>query len=365
MYTPQVNQLRSLDYRINMMMEQGRFSDAQKFITELLPLYDWFVSIGQDPRRIVGKDRQHYAVLSQQCAQRSAQEATGLQAWEGEVRAYIQQARADILSDLKSSASGAFRAKEMVEQKAASPENKAPLLRDIEALVNDLKAAAENAVQQARNTVIVNPPQACKLYEGAIEVFRRSGLGGRVHELEIEMGTAVYAQNTGSRIADVRDAISKASRKEDVERLNSEMERMRTELTTQMQSQAGAQNLAMLPLLQKMLSEVEETKRLAGRQSQVIVAQNVQIGDTITVRDSVVQGSQLGGAAAKGAAVGSSNIDVKDSVVFKSQVGGDAPAPAPQGQPPAGGFRMCPYCGKALDFPKPPKFCPFCTEKLM
>jgi HAMP domain-containing protein len=32
------------------------------------------------------------------------------------------------------------------------------------------------------------------------------------------------------------------------------------------------------------------------------------------------------------------------------------------GAPPA--ISCCPYCGKELNFPKPPKFCPFCKEKL-
>ncbi|MDR0334378.1 MAG: zinc ribbon domain-containing protein [Methanomassiliicoccaceae archaeon] len=27
-------------------------------------------------------------------------------------------------------------------------------------------------------------------------------------------------------------------------------------------------------------------------------------------------------------------------------------------------FRVCPYCGKALELPKPPRFCPYCAERL-
>lgn len=27
------------------------------------------------------------------------------------------------------------------------------------------------------------------------------------------------------------------------------------------------------------------------------------------------------------------------------------------------GFKVCPYCGTALDLPKPPRFCPYCTER--
>jgi rRNA maturation protein Nop10 len=29
----------------------------------------------------------------------------------------------------------------------------------------------------------------------------------------------------------------------------------------------------------------------------------------------------------------------------------------------AGMFRICPYCGKELDLPKPPRFCPYCAER--
>jgi len=27
-------------------------------------------------------------------------------------------------------------------------------------------------------------------------------------------------------------------------------------------------------------------------------------------------------------------------------------------------FKTCPYCGKTLDLPKPPNFCPYCSERL-
>jgi hypothetical protein len=45
---------------------------------------------------------------------------------------------------------------------------------------------------------------------------------------------------------------------------------------------------------------------------------------------------------------------ISDSVVTKSTIGGGS----------GRGFSMCPYCGKDLNFPKPPKFCPYCREKL-
>jgi hypothetical protein len=46
---------------------------------------------------------------------------------------------------------------------------------------------------------------------------------------------------------------------------------------------------------------------------------------------------------------------ISDSVVTKSTIGGGS------GQ----GFSVCPYCGKSLNFPKPPKFCPYCSEQLL
>jgi membrane protease subunit (stomatin/prohibitin family) len=46
---------------------------------------------------------------------------------------------------------------------------------------------------------------------------------------------------------------------------------------------------------------------------------------------------------------------ISDSVVTKSTIGGGS------GQ----GFSVCPYCGKSLNFPKQPKFCPYCSEQLI
>lgn len=55
---------------------------------------------------------------------------------------------------------------------------------------------------------------------------------------------------------------------------------------------------------------------------------------------------------------GAVKSEIKDSVVMRSQIGGAQPSSA---QPE---FKVCPYCGRELDLPKPPKFCPFCREPL-
>jgi hypothetical protein len=46
---------------------------------------------------------------------------------------------------------------------------------------------------------------------------------------------------------------------------------------------------------------------------------------------------------------------ISDSILTRSTVGGDSTQ----------GFSVCPYCGKDLDFPKPPRFCPYCKEQLI
>lgn len=37
--------------------------------------------------------------------------------------------------------------------------------------------------------------------------------------------------------------------------------------------------------------------------------------------------------------------------------------PETQRDAPNDKFRMCPYCGKELNLPKPPNFCPYCAER--
>jgi tetratricopeptide (TPR) repeat protein len=53
--------------------------------------------------------------------------------------------------------------------------------------------------------------------------------------------------------------------------------------------------------------------------------------------------------------IGDQNTSVKDSVVYKSNL--------TSGQ--SDKIQICPYCGKDLNFPKTPRFCPFCKEQIM
>jgi hypothetical protein len=193
--------------------------------------------------------------------------------------------------------------------------------------------------------------------------------------LEEELGTAVYVSQTGSKLQDVQDRLKRADKAEDVERLETEMERMKSEI----QGQSGSSQ--MQAYLAKILSEVEATKKAASEQKQIIVAQNVRIGDEINIKDSVVQRSQIGGGGSGGPIIAGeahsgSNINVDNAVVMRSDLGGtqkvetDAvlketrvPGPAPAG--PTKVFNTCPYCGEKLNLPKTPKFCPFCSEQLV
>jgi hypothetical protein len=127
--------------------------------------------------------------------------------------------------------------------------------------------------------------------------------------------------------------------------------------------------------LTKILKEVEETKAAASQQKQVIIAENVRIGDDITIKDSVVQRSQIGGGGAGGPVVAGqaqagSKINVQDSVVMRSELGGHQEvktdvALKKQSTPPPKTFAACPYCGEKLNLPKTPKFCPYCAEQLV
>lgn len=47
------------------------------------------------------------------------------------------------------------------------------------------------------------------------------------------------------------------------------------------------------------------------------------------------------------------SVNIHDSIIQRSNIG-DA----------YDRISICPYCGKDLNFPKPPKFCPFCTEQI-
>lgn len=52
--------------------------------------------------------------------------------------------------------------------------------------------------------------------------------------------------------------------------------------------------------------------------------------------------------------IGDDSVVVKDSVVQRSNIGAKEAKP----------FKICPYCGEELDLPKTPRFCPYCKESL-
>ena len=378
-YTPQTNQLRSLDYRANLLMGQGRFKEAEKTLDDLLPLYDWLAQNGQDPKRIVNKDRKHYEILKFQCGEKHKQSQAGAQDWVREIDAYILAARAELKSDLRSSANTVTRLMDMVQKKEAPTDIKTEQMTKVQALANEVKKEAWALGEEARNIIFTDGPRACSRYETAIEVMRKFDMKVKAKELEEELGTAVYVSQTGSRLQDVQDRLKRADKSEDVENIMAEMERMKSDIQNQSGSSGQGQQMQMY--LAKILSEVEATKQVASQQKQIVIAQNVRFGDDITIKDSVVQRSQIGGGGAGGPVIAGeahsgSNINVDNSVVMRSDLGGtqkvetDAilketrvPAPTPTG--PAKVFNACPYCGEKLNLPKTPKFCPFCSEHLV
>jgi len=50
------------------------------------------------------------------------------------------------------------------------------------------------------------------------------------------------------------------------------------------------------------------------------------------------------------------DVKIENSVIQRSNIGGGKQVPQ---------ISICPYCGKELDFPKPPKFCPYCREQIL
>lgn len=52
----------------------------------------------------------------------------------------------------------------------------------------------------------------------------------------------------------------------------------------------------------------------------------------------------------------STNTDIRDSVMNRSPIGAGAGSEEP--------FTICPYCGKTLNLPNTPKYCPYCEEQL-
>jgi len=370
-YTPQINQLRSLDYRANLLMGQGRFKEADKILDELLPLYDSLAQSGNDMKRIIGNDRKHYEILKFQCGEKGKQAEAGAQDWIKEVDTHLMAAKALLSTDLRSSANTLFRVQDMVRTKEAPPDIKKDLMVKADALGNEVKQKAVAIGEEARNTLFMDAPGACTKYEIAIDIMKRFGMNVQAKQLEEELGTAVYVSQTGSKLQDVQDRLKRADKAEDVERLESEMEKMKSDI----QGQSGSSQMQVY--LSKILSEVEATKKAASEQKQIIVAQNVRIGDEINIKDSVVQRSQIGGSGAGGPVIAGdarsgSNINVDNSVVMHSDLGQgqqvqtDASLRNTSVEGTAKkAFAACPYCGEKLNLPKTPKFCPYCSEQLV
>ena len=379
MYTPQVNQLRSLDYRIKLLMDKGRYQEADQLIDQLLPLYDWLVQVGNDPIRTIGKDRKHYEVLKHQCGARHEQAEAGAQDWLKQMDSHLMQATTQVQTDLRSATGTYFRVQDMVNRKPVPPDVKKDLVAKLESLKNEIKRAAWALGEEARDMIFHDGPSACTKFEIAIEVMKKMGMKVKAQTLEEELGTAVYVQQTGSRLQDVQERLKKADKAEDIEKLEAEMERIRNDVQQNAakaaQSASSAQAQQMQGFLSKILKEVEETKAAASQQKQVIIAENVRIGDDITIKDSVVQRSQIGGGGAGGPVVAGqaqsgSKINVQDSVVMRSELGGHQEvktdvALKKQSAPPPKTFAACPYCGEKLNLPKTPKFCPYCAEQLV
>jgi len=374
-YSPQINQLRSLDYRVNLLMGQGRYKDAEKVIDELFPVYDYLVQTGNDMKRVIGKDRKHYEIMKFQCTEKGKQAQAGAQDWVREVETHLMAARALLNTDLRSSVNTLFRVQDMVRTKDAPPDIKKDMMSKIEALGEEVKKKAQALGDEARNMIFYDGPGACTKYEIAIEVMKHFAMNVQAKVLEEELGTAIYVSQTGSKLQDVQNRLKRADKTEDIERLQSEMEKMRSDIKNQ--SSDPAQGSQMQAYLSKILSEVEATKKAATEQKSIIIAQNVRIGDDITIKDSVVQHSQIGGGGAGGPVIAGearsgSNINVDGSVVLRSDIGGTQKV---QTDASLGGstgtstsqktFAACPYCGEKLNLPKTPKFCPFCSEQLL
>jgi hypothetical protein len=372
-YNPQINQLRSLDYRANLLMGQGRFKEADKVLDELLPLFDNLAQSGNDMTRIIGNDRKHYEILKFQCGEKGKQAEAGAQDWIKEVDIHLLAAKALLSTDLRSSANTLFRVQDMVRTKEAPPDIKKDLMAKVDALGNEVKQKAQAMGDEARNMIFFDGPGACTRYEIAIEVMKRFGMNVQAKQLEEELGTAVYVSQTGSKLQEVQDRLKRADKAEDVERLEAEMERMKSDI----QGQSGTTGQQMQTYLAKILSEVEATKKVASEQRQIIVAQNVRIGDEINIKDSVVQRSQIGGGGAGGPVIAGdarsgSTINVDNSVVMRSDLGGNQQVQTDaslRGTSVEGtaqkAFSACPYCGEKLNLPKTPKFCPYCSEQLV
>jgi membrane protease subunit (stomatin/prohibitin family) len=109
-------------------------------------------------------------------------------------------------------------------------------------------------------------------------------------------------------------------------------------------------------------------KAAADDKRPVIVAEKVRVGDDITIKDSVIQRSEIGHKGEGGPLITAgertddSKITVEDSVIIRSELG---PGEEIKTDVAIGkGGETCPFCSEKIDLEKPPKFCPNCGKKL-
>lgn len=110
-------------------------------------------------------------------------------------------------------------------------------------------------------------------------------------------------------------------------------------------------------------------KAASEGRAQVIVADHVRVGDDITIRDSVIQRSEIGSGAGRPVvksrtSTDESKVTVQDSVVVRSNIGPGEELETDVALRKGETGKKCPSCGEALDQGKPPKFCPNCGTRL-
>lgn len=102
--------------------------------------------------------------------------------------------------------------------------------------------------------------------------------------------------------------------------------------------------------------------RFCGKEQEVygVIIDNRGVGKNI----GAGMGANMGvGIGAKGPVIiqgagshfdRSTNVDNRGGLIQRSAIGSEEER-----------IRICPYCGKELNFPKPSKFCPYCGEQIM
>lgn len=93
----------------------------------------------------------------------------------------------------------------------------------------------------------------------------------------------------------------------------------------------------------KHVSELEGKEKI--RVDQIIDQKDIKIGAYV----------EKGYASGSVHQDNSQEITVKDSVLQRSSIGGSSQRR----------IKICPYCGEKLDFPEVPKFCPYCEKQIL